>query len=265
MGGYSCQRKSRLAIFNKVYGKLQIPLYYAGVSPLDGNGNALYEKNILPEMFFGFYESDGWHGLDIGLRMVNGGKWAVCTYRSSKACGSLATSNTDTRILNISPGETLFAKAWIAQEGSKYYSYFNVSRNSYDGADLLSTPYKYEISATFGAKMTQGYYVNREIAIAANPASYETSGAYLVSGKWMACGLVTPNNVTYVWNDANSFSFDNKSTETFVTDANGRRILRLRKDNGTVNTKRIKVGGRTDSSSGATETASIDFKSTPTI
>lgn len=265
MGGYSCQRKSRLAIFNKVYGKLQIPTYYAGVSPLDGDGNALYEKNILPEMFFGFYASDNWHGLDIGLRMVNGGKWAACTYRSSEACGNLVSSNTDSRILNISPGEVLFVKAWIGKEGTSYYSYFNVSRNSYDGTDLLSSPYKYEISSTFGEKMTSGYYVNREIAIAANPASYETSGAYLISGKWMTCGLVTPDNVTYVWTDANSFAWSNDSKEAFVSGTDGRKILRLRKDNGVVNTNRIKLGGRTDSSNGATETISIDFKDTPTI
>lgn len=265
MGGYSCQRKSRLAIYNQVYGKLQIPTYYAGICPLDDNGNPDWEKNVLPEMFFGFYASDNWHGLDIGLRMVNGGKWAACTYRSSEVCGSMPNWNTDSRTLNISAGEILYAKAWIGKEGTKYYSYFNVSRNSYGGTDLLSTPYKYEITATFGEKMDNGYYVNREIAIAANPTSYETSGAYLISGKWMACGLVTPNNVTYVWTDDNSYDWPNDPNEYFVAGTGGRKILRLRKDNGTVNTNRIKLGGRTDSSSGATETASIDFKSTPTI
>ena len=108
--------------------------------------------------------------------------------------------------------------------------------------------------------MTTGYAVNREIAIGANSdaTNYETSGCYLTEGKFLQHGLVNAGGVTYIWTDENSYAFPADSKVILIGGADGRKILKLRKDNGTVDSKKISAT-RTDSKTGATETVSINF------
>lgn len=126
--------------------------------------------------------------------------------------------------------------------------------------DLLSAPCEWELSSDFGSLMTTGYAVNREIAIGANSdaTNYETSGCYLTEGKFLQHGLVNAGGVTYIWTDENSYAFPADSKVILIGGADGRKILKLRKDNGTVDSKKISAT-RTDSKTGATETVSINF------
>lgn len=255
--GYSCMRRSRYA-HTEVSGKWVIPTYYAGKFTSDSTGN------IVPEMMFGFYDySTASYGLDIGLVLTSSGKWNVGTWRSTNVCvgAQWKDSATDGIIFSLTPGETLYCKAWIAKSGSNYYSYFNVSRSSYTGTDILSSPCCWQISSTFGALMTTGYAINREIVIAANDAvasTYETSGCYSLGGKFQAHGLKTYSGVTYNWTDANSYAFTTINTRSYQYDSNGRAVIQLRKDGGTVNTNKINAS-RSDAATGAIETVNINF------
>lgn len=255
MGGYSCMRKSRYSHV-EVYGQWQIPTSYAG--KYDATNS---EKNIVPEMFYGFYKASGsGYGLDIGLYLTQGGSWKPFSNRLSTIYPSGSTAWVEGPALALTPGERLYCKAWIAKSGNNYYSYFNVSRKSYNGTDLLSTPCCWQISNSFGADVSSGYMINREIVIAANSqaGNFETSGCYLYNGKFLSHGLVSSNGTTYVWTDDNSHGFSNVSGEKFVIGTGNRRILRLRNENKTVSDGIISAS-RTDSSSGATETVQISY------
>ena len=61
MAGYSSMRTSSTT-FMGVYGKWQIPTSYAGLIYTD------WHKNVLPEMFFGFYSNN--MGLDRFLSRI---------------------------------------------------------------------------------------------------------------------------------------------------------------------------------------------------
>lgn len=254
MGGYSCQRKSNLT-FTQVYGLWTLPTACLGKVFSD------YTKNIIPEMFFGFYNSSG-YGLDIGLIYDGSEKWKPVSYRSNTVYPSGSSGWVEGNSLSLANGETLYCKAWIEKLENKYYSLFNVSRTGYKDKDLLSEPYRWEVSSDFGR--ASGFYVNREIVIAANEnaGNFTTSGCYLIDGKFLQHGLVTSDDYTYVWTDARSYAFSgDKKNEHLVEGADKRKILRLRDDNtsATINLGKISVS-RTNSSSGATETVSIDFR-----
>lgn len=262
MSGYSSQRKS-LVMGKAAYGLLTIPTNYAGICPAPQTTE--YVKNIIPEIFFGFYNAQtGGSGLDIGIRVDTGGGWVGFAYGTS---GYFSYPNSDKVSFKstISPGETIYMKSWI--QNSK--AYLNVSKTGYTNTDMLDAPWSVNITnTTFAARANSGqagYEINREISIASNPASYETSGTYNINAQFLQCGFITTSEVTYIWTDANSLAHAANSQELFGTDANGRRVIRLRKDGAMVNASRIKLIGRTDSGSGATEKVSIDFKLTPTI
>ncbi|AOY75928.1 hypothetical protein [Clostridium formicaceticum] len=264
MGGYSCTRKIKETIKGKeAYGMVTIPSYYAGICPGDSDPNQI-PKNVVPEIFFGFYCPNG---IDIGIRVAGGGGWRPFCYGNPGIC----TGN-DGAIFSttaVKPGTVLYMRAWIEKVGTSYYAKLNVSKTGYSGTDLMSTPLSTKLSNSFGEKALSsesgsGCDVNREIVIAANPTSYETSGAYEINAKWGVCGVVSPTNLTYVWTDANSYEFPS-GTSGRTQGASGKYVLQLRKDGGDYSPSRIKVGSVTNTTSGATETVSIDFRSTPQI
>jgi len=156
-------------------------------------------------------------------------------------------------------------KSWI--QNSK--AYLNVSKTGYTNTDMLDAHWFVNITNTTfveRAKSEQvGYEINREISIASNPTSYETSGTYSINAQWLQCGFITTFEVTYVWTDENSLAHAYNANELFGTDVLGRRVIRLRKDGALVNASHIKLIGRTNSESGATKKVSIDFRSTPQI
>lgn len=254
-GGYSCQRRSQLT-FTEVYGIWKLP------TACKGNLFTDYTKNIVPEMFFGFYTKGG-YGLDIGLIYDGSGKWKPASMRMDTVYPSGGTAWVDGNSLSLPNGTTLYCRAWIEKAGDKYYSRFNVSRTGYKDKDLLSEPYKWEVSSSFGSNMTSGFLVNREIVIASNASSYVNSGCYLTDGKFLQHGLVTNGGVTYVWTDENTFSWPNRNNkwESFIKDSSGRNILRLRDDDteATILLNKISVV-HTNASNGATETVSINFR-----
>ena len=259
MGGYSCLRKFKetIAKGKEAYGQITIPNTYAGKSPGDETGDT--SANIVPEIFFGYYCPNG---IDIGIRVGYGGKWRVFCYGNDGIC--IPNLGQDGPFLNsIGPGNLVYMKTWIEKVGSKYYANINVSKTGYTDKDLMSSPFKTEVTSGFGSTtLSSGSVINREMTIAANPPSYETSGCYMTNAKFGPCGVVTPGNVTYVWRDSNSQVF---SGSTAVAGASGAKVLQLRKDGGTYISTRIKVVGVTDPTGGATETVSIDFRPTPII
>ena len=258
MGGYSCLRKFKFK-GKSAYGKITLPSSWAGLCPGDFDGSKIGE-NVVPEIFFGYYCPNG---IDIGIRVGGGGGWRPFCYGNNNI---VLSSTRDGQIFDTSKvtiGTQLYMKTWIEMNGSKYYAKINVSKTSYSGTDLMSQPFSVELNSTFGrTALEQGCDINREITIAANPSSYETSNAYLINGKWGATGVVTPQDVTYIWKDENSIVFTGSGA---TAGASGNKVLQLRKDGGTYNTNRIKVKGVTDASDGATETVSIDFRTTPSI
>jgi hypothetical protein len=261
-GGYSCQRKSAY-LAKEVYGILKLPTNWASTAPDDINQ---YQSNILPEMFFGFYQSIGSAGIDMGIRMATGGKWRGFMHASSTVVYSSSENDKYTNpSWTLSTGQQLYMRAWISSESSAYYANLNISKTGYSGTDLMSIPLKARLNDTWGsATYSSGRYVNREIVIASNPNVFETSGCYLINGEWKECGYVHPGDNTYVWTDAYSADMPQNSNEAFVT-VNNKRILRLRKDGGQVNQARIKVISRTNTANGATEKVSIDFRDPPQI
>lgn len=259
MGGYSCLRKFTTVKGKEAYGQITIPNTYAGISPGDQTGDT--SQNVVPEIFFGFYNPNG---IDIGIRVGYGGKWRTFCYGNDTIC--IPNLGQDGPFLNtIAPGNLIYMRAWIEKVGTLYYAKINVSKTGYTGTDLMSSPFATQVSTAFGStalSASGGCDVNREMTIAANPASYETSGAYMTNAKFGPCGVVTPGNVTYVWRDSNCKVFSGTGA---TAGASGAKVLQLRKDGGTYIASRIKVIGVTDPSSGATETASIDFRTTPII
>lgn len=255
MGGYSCLRKFNLQS-KEVYGKVTLPSTCAGICTGDITGDT--SKNIVPEIFYGYYCPNG---IDIGIRVGGGGGWRTFCYGNSGIC--LSPGDGPFLPSSVGPSTTLYMRTWIEMIGTKYYAKINVSKTGYKNTDLMSTPFAVEVNESFGKKaLSTGCDINREITIAANPASYETSGVYQTNAKFGATGVVTPKNVTYVWKDSNSLTFSGTGA---TAGANGAKVLQLRKDGGTYSTSRIKVKSVTDASDGATETVSIDFRSTPQI
>jgi len=263
--GYSTQRKSKFYA-KEVYGICKIPTNYAGSCPAPQTTE--YTKNILPEMFYGFYNADnGGSGFDIGIRLDTGGSWVAFAYGTS---GILAQADAKATFKSaLSPGNTIYMKLWI-QSGKVY---LNVSKTGYEGTDLLNSPFQVGISNTTFANRANsgaaGYKINRELAIANGSAvanTYETSGCYMLNAEFLQHGYVTTSGQTYIWTDANSAVHLASSQEAFLPSntATG-RIIRIRKDYAQVNTNRIKVLSRTDGANGATEKVSIDFRSTPQI
>ncbi len=258
MGGYSCLRKFKFK-GKEVYGKVTVPTAWAGLCPGDFDSSKIGE-NVVPEIFVGYYCPNG---IDIGIRVGGGGGWRPFCYGNT---GIVLSSVTDGQIFNtskVTPGTMLYMRTWIEKVGSKYYAKINVSKSAYDGTDLMNQPFSVQVNSSFGSTaLSGGCDINREISIAANPSSYETSGAYLINGKWGDTGIISPDNYTYVWRDSNSATFSGSGA---TSGASGSKVLKLRKDDGTYNTSRIKVKNVTDVSSGATETVSIDFRTTPQI
>lgn len=261
MGGYSCMREAKYKGY-KVYGKLKLPTYYAGICPGDAPGAKSddYLKNIIPEMFFGMYDSGG---LDIGVRVSYGSTWRPFIYGTVLED---ATKNGDAfSSSSVTAGTTLYMSAWVEKVSTNYYVKLNVSKTGYNDTDLMSAPLssKIKTTSTFGSTaLSSGLILRRENTIASNPSTYETSGCYSIGGQWLQCGYVTPSEVTYVWRDSNSKEY----TGTGATaGASNLKVLQLRKDGGTYSPDRIKVTATTDTTSGATETVSIDFRSTPLI
>jgi len=264
MSGYSCMRESKYNGY-KVYGKLKLPTYYAGKCPSDAPGadDDDYLKNILPEMFFGMYDVDGTtRGMDIGIRLSYNATWRPVIF------GSIFTNSVDGAVFpssKVTAGTTLYMSAWVEKIGDNYYAKLNISKTGYTNTDLMSAPISNIITdSEFGPKaLSTGVQLRRENAIASNPSSFETSGCYSIGGQWLQCGYVTTRNVTYTWRDSNSAIF---TTPGAVAGASGLKVLELRKDGtSTYNASRIKLTAKTDTTSGATETVSIDFKQTPTI
>jgi len=259
MSGYSCMRDAKYKGY-KVYGKLKLPTYYAGTCPGDAPNAGVedYKRNILPEMFFGMYDGSG---LDIGVRVSYNSTWRPFIYGNVFANGIDGAAFPAS---SVTAGTTLYMSAWVEKVGTTYYEKLNVSKTGYNNTDLMSAPLSNKITnITFGATaLSTGLLLRRENVIASNPDECETSGCYSLGGQWLQCGYVTASGVTYTWRDSNSYIF---TTPGATAGASGNKVLELRSDSGTYDPNRIKVTATTDTTSGATETVSIDFRTTPSI
>jgi hypothetical protein len=260
MGGYSCQRKSSQTTCREAYGKFTLPTNWAAQCP---DEDTQYNQNILPEFFFGFYQSVGSPGIDLGIRMTTNSKWRAFMWMSSGV--GYSSQEAKGGVLTLNTSQLLYMRAWISKSGSSYYANLNISKTGYTNTDLMSSPLQHRLNDSWGnTTYNSGRQVNREISIAANPSNYETSGCYSLNGEWLDCGYVTVGGVTYVWTNANSAQHTANSQESFYPSSSN-RLLRLRKDGASVNTNRIKVISASDSTTGAHEKVSIDFRSTPQI
>lgn len=260
MGGYCGKRSSVRTNIIKAYGKMTLPKYVAGYYSTTNTAN-----NVVPEMFFGFYNSTGNLGFDLGILHVGGNQW--------KAFYGGYGEWDDSSIFNIEVGSIIYANAWVELTARGWCAKLNLSRQGYDNTDIIQFVH-YIKNTSVANQCNKGFRINREVSIAANDGAlrtYETTGSYIYDAMFSDCTLIERTGAYCRWTDKESINI--KQVQPWqggrfkckYKNAPGKRnAIELRKDEGNVNTKFISADCRNVKDSTGTiyakDTISIHFK-----
>lgn len=255
MGGYSSQRVSNY-YHRTVYGQWKLPTSFAGSYPSSG-----WNYNISPEMFFGFFPDA--YGLDIGLFATANNTWKLFANISSCYIYGSESPWHEGNEFNLAAGNLLYVKAYISKvNNNQYKCNIRVSRNSYDGSDLMSGYWSVNLNSSFAQGYNVGCRINREIALARNVNAVPLvgSGCYVIGAKFLAHGLESVDGTTYIWSDDNSMEHNRDGSEYWCLPENAaRKIILMRNDDGALDRTKVSCV-TTNPSSGATETTNLDFQ-----
>lgn len=257
MSGYCCKRSSARTNIIKVYGKWTLPTACAGVYSTSDTS-----YNIVPEMFFGFYDPTGNIGFDLGILHTGGSQWRAC-YSGYTGTNSVEWDDSD-NTFSLTLGSTIYANGWVEKVSGKWYAKLNLSRVGYDYSDIIY--FEHEINnSSVKNQCESGFRVNREIAIAVNDNAvsyYESRNCYIHNATYTEHTLIEKNGAYCRWTDSESIDIANVLPwnggiyECDYENATGKsNALELRKDEGDVVSKYISaecgnttVGGETYSS-----------------
>ncbi len=242
MSGYCCKRSSARTNIVKVYGKWTLPTACAGIySASDTN------YNIVPEMFFGFYDSTGNIGFDLGILHTGGNQWKAC-YSGYAGSGKIEWEDTKNTV-SINLGSTIYANGWVEKDTSGiWHAKLNLSTRGYDYKDIVHFDHIIGNSSVKN-QCESGFRVNREVAVAVNDGAvsyYESRNCYIHNATYTEHTLIAKTGSYCRWTDSESIDIKNVLPwrggifKCNYKNAQGKaNALELRKDEGDVVSKYI--------------------------
>lgn len=192
--GYQFNRTSITDKWQGVNGFITIPKWYAA-SPT---------TETYPELFYGFYNSNGGFDIGIGTGWFGGGGWKIIFYGTpSVKSTNGGWSESSHTIPNVNPGDELQLQAAIIPSGGQYFAQLDVYKNG-TWLDALQVPINYSYGSAW---MTGGGKINRELNMASNSyaSTYTKSGAYFYNAKGGRAWLIkniNDSNSWYAWTPA---------------------------------------------------------------